>query len=260
MTVTRYVSPAVERAFAILEALAEAREMGLSELARALRLGKSSVYRLLNTLVSTGYVEKRPDSGRYRLTYRLSLLAGAASERSGLADAAAPVLRRLAAETAESANLGVLEGGVVVNLLRVEGPQPLRLHLALPGGVPPHATGLGKVLLAALGPAELRARLGSAPLARLTPRTIRDRRTLRAELERVGRLGYAVDDEECSLGLRCVAAPVRDRSGEVIAAVSIAAPAHRLPREHVPEVARTVTLAGRELSRRLGHGEWRARA
>ena len=252
MTVTRYVSPAVERAFAILEALAEAREMGLSELARALRLGKSSVYRLLNTLVSTGYVEKRPDSGRYRLTYRLSLLAGAASERSGLADAAAPVLRRLAAETAESANLGVLEGGVVVNLLRVEGPQPLRLHLALPGGVPPHATGLG--------PAELRARLGSAPLARLTPRTIRDRRTLRAELERVGRLGYAVDDEECSLGLRCVAAPVRDRSGEVIAAVSIAAPAHRLPRERVPEVARTVTLAGRELSRRLGHGEWRARA
>jgi DNA-binding IclR family transcriptional regulator len=249
----RSLSPAVLTALSILELLGASQELGVTELARKLDMSKSSVHRLLNTLAHKGYIEKNPQTGRYRLTYQLFVVASAAAGRYGLKETAAPVMERLAIGTGESVNLGVLEQDRVLNIHKVEGPQPIRLHIDAPGGVKAHATGLGKVLLAGLEPKELDRRLASARLTRLTPTTITSRRALQAELQRVRARGYAVDNEECSSGVRAVAAPIRDRQGTVVAALSVAGPTHRFTEQRIANLAPSVRAAAEEISRRLGY-------
>ncbi len=247
----RSTSPAVESALAILEILGSAQEVGVTELARKLGMGKSSVHRLLRTLAAKGYVEKNPQTDRYRLAYRLFVLGSAAAERYGLKDLAAPVMERLSAQVGETANLGVLEGDRVISLHKVEGPHLLRMHLDPGRGVPAHATALGKVLLAGLPADELETWLRSHRLVRLTRHTLTER--LRAAVRHAAARGFAVDNEECSLGLRCVAAPIRDRRGSVVAAVSISGPTQRIPMESIRRLAALVREAGLEISRRLGY-------
>lgn len=227
--------------------------MGVTDLAKKLGLGKSSVYRLLATLARRGYVEKNPESDRYQLTYRLFAVGSPAADRFGLREVAQPVMQRLATETGETVNLGVLDGTRVVNLRKVESRHLLRIHLAVVGGAPAHATALGKVLLAALEAAEVARRLHGRRLERLTPRTIGDRRSLGAALARVREQGFAIDDEECSLGLRCVAAPILDHRGSVVAALSISGPSPRLPNPLLSRLAESVRSAAREISQRLGY-------
>lgn len=250
---SQYLSPAIMTALSALEFLAASRELGVTELARKLGMSKSSVHRVLNTLVHKGYIEKNGTPSRYRLTYRLFLVASAAADRYGLKEVAGPVMEGLAIASGETANLGILEEDRVHNIHRVSGPQPLHLNIDAPGGVKAHATGLGKVLLAGLEPEKLAGRLGTTPLARLTPNTLASRRSLSEELERVRQRGYAVDNEECSLGIRAVAAPIRDSRGTVVAAVSIAGPTQRLTEERIAGLARQVMAAGEEISRRLGY-------
>ena len=243
----------MDAALSILEALGSVHEMGLTELARKLGLGKSSVHRLLASLVTRGYVEKNPESDRYRLTYRLFGVGSQAAARLGLRDIAHPVMDRLAAQTGEAVNLGVLDGTRVVNVHRVESQHLLRMHLEIGGGIPAHATALGKALLAALPAEEVSRRLRGQRLERLTPNTIADRSALRNALARVRAAGFATDDEECSLGLRCVAAPILDNRGLVAAAVSVSGPSLRLPLASLTGLSGPVREAAREISHRLGH-------
>src|SRR5574342_5558 len=130
-----YAAPAVEAALSILETLGTVHEMGLTELARKLGLGKSSAYRLLATLIRRGYVEKDPQNDRYHLTHRLFAVGSRAADRRRLREVAHPASERLAAETGETVNLGVLDGTRVVNLHRVESPHLLRVRLEVGGGV-----------------------------------------------------------------------------------------------------------------------------
>jgi IclR family KDG regulon transcriptional repressor len=251
--VPKSISPAILTGLSILEYMAATPELGVTELARKLNAGKSSVHRILNTLAHKDYIEKNPATGRYRLTYRLFLVASTAADRFGLKEVAAPMMERLAMATGETVNLGILEEDRVVNLHKVSGPQPIRLHIHAPGGVKAHATGLGKVLLAGLEPKELDNRLGTSRLARLTPNTHATRRSLHAELERVRRRGYAIDNEECSAGIRAVAVPIRDSRGTIVAALSIAGPTHRLTEKRIADLAPNLLATGEEISRRLGY-------
>jgi IclR family acetate operon transcriptional repressor len=246
-----YAVPAVEGAISILETLGASQPMSLTELSKALSLGKSSVYRLLVTLVRRGFVDRDPQSDRYQLTYRLFALGSKTAERLGLRDVAQPIMHRLASRTGETINLGVLDGFRTVSVYLVESTHPLRIHVRI-GGVSAHATSTGKILLAALPVEELARRLAGHRLTSLTTRTIKSRAALQAELRRVGQQGYAIDDEECSLGLRCVGAPVHDHRGAVVAALSMVAPCHRLPPASLPNAIAMVREAAREISRRLG--------
>lgn len=248
----RYAVPAVESAISILETLGTAQPMSLTELARKLGLGKSSVYRLLVTLALRGYVEKDPRSDRYQLTYRLFAVGGCAAERLGLREVAQPIMHRLGSQTGETVNLGVLDGFRTVSLYLVESAHPLRIHMRI-GGVAAHATATGKILLAALEPEELARRLAGRRLEAITPNTIKSRAALLKQLTHVREEGFAVDDEECSLGLRCVGAPIRDHRGAVVAALSMVAPCHRLPHDRMPAAVALVREAAREISLRLGH-------
>jgi DNA-binding IclR family transcriptional regulator len=246
-----YAVPAVESAISILETLGTAQPMSLTELSRKLGLGKSSVYRLLVTLVLRGYVEKDSNSDRYQLTYRLFAVGCRAAERQGLREVAQPIMERLGSQTGETVNLGVLDDFRTVSIHLVESAHPLRIHMRI-GGVPAHATATGKILLAALEPTELTRRLAGRRLEPITGRTIKSRRALLAELERVREQDVAVDDEECSLGLRCAGAPVRDHRGQVVAALSVVAPCHRLTPATLPAMVVRVRGAAQEISHRLG--------
>jgi DNA-binding IclR family transcriptional regulator len=242
----------VEGALSILETLGTVPQMGVSELAKKLALSKGSVYRILATLVRRGYVEKCAGSDRYQLSYRLFAVGSRAAERFGLREAAQPVMERLGAQTGETVNLGVLDDFRTVSVHLVESAHPLRIHMRI-GGVSAHATSTGKILLAALEPAELTRRLAGRRLETITPNTIKRRPALLEELARVREQGHAVDDEECSLGLRCVGAPVRDHRGHAIAALSVVAPCHRLTPDALTAMIARVCAAAREISLRLGY-------
>jgi len=244
---------AVERALEILEHVdGSARGTGITELSRRLGMGKSTVHRLCATLEHRGYLTRDPETGRYRLSLRLFQIASTALSHLDLPARALPALEALGAAVGETVHLAVLDGDEVVFIGKVESPRPLRLHSQVGRRAPAHCTALGKVLLAHAAPDRL-ARILTGPIARYTPETITAPDMLERVLEEVRRRGYAVDDQEFEEGIRCVAAPVRDYTGGVVSALSVSAPAVRLPRSRVGTVAAAVIAAAQRISRDLGY-------
>ncbi len=249
----RYLVAAVERALGILENVdGSLRGTGVSELSRRLGLGKSTVHRLCATLEHRGYLVRDPHTGRYRLSLRLFQIGSAALSELDLPRRALPALEALAAAVEETVHLAVLDGDEIVFIAKVDSPHPLRLYSQVGRRSPAHCTALGKVLLAHAAP-EVRSRILARPLRRYTATTITDPAMLERTLEDVRRRGYAVDDQEFEEGIRCVAAPVRDYTGRVVAALSVSAPAARLPRARFPALAEHVIAAAGQVSHALGH-------
>lgn len=233
----------LERGLSVLQALAELKEAGLSPLAERTGLTKSTLYRLLQTLVRHGFVEE--ERGVYRVGPK-AFAVGQVYPRQNLLLAAHPEMEALAAETGESVNLAVLAGREALYLDQAEGARLVRLFTAPGSRAPLHATGVGKVLLAFRGIPE------GLSLVPYTPFTLTRLEDLKRELETVRRKGYALDNEERELGVRCVAAPVFGPGGEVVAALSLSAPASRLSLEEAHRLAPRVVEAARKASLRLG--------
>ena len=218
------------KAFAVLEVLVRAgRAVTLSQLMQATELPKPTLHRTLALFEEAGFLAREPGGRAYIVAERLSRFAldvlrnDAAAERR-------TVLRRVVAEITESCNLAVLHKGTVIYLDRVEAPWPLRLHVPEGGAaLPPHCCASGKLLLAHLPGAERQRLLELMPLQRFTERTITDRAVLESELDRIVNVGYAVDNEEYVLGVACVAVPVRNRQGDVIASIAVQGATARLP-------------------------------
>jgi DNA-binding IclR family transcriptional regulator len=228
------------------------RELGVSELARRLGLGKSSVHRVLATLAAEGLIEQNPDTGNYRLGLVMFELGEAVRVHMDLHAAAGPVLAALREQTRESCQVGVLDGHDVVYVDRLESPQTLRLFTETGRRVPAHCTSSGKILLAHLDPVALAAILDTMPLEALTPRTITDRAGLSDELSRVRRRGWSEAVEEREVGVASIAVPIRDARDEVVAALSIGAPTARLGGGARKRLAPILVEAGEAASRRLG--------
>lgn len=242
---------ALLRGLALLELVATDRDLSLSNLARRARLPVSTTHRLLETLRRRGFVQAVGD-GRYRLGVRAFEVGMSFLRSHDLPEVARPVMTELVDRVKETANLAVRDGAEAVYVLQVESERMLRLF-AQPGARHPlYCTGVGKVLLAWEPEDHVRALLGSGPLPRFTPRTLTHPDAVLRELRTVRARGYAVDREERESGVRCVAAPVRDASGRVVAALSLSAPASRLPHRRIPPVAALVVSAAQRISRRLG--------
>jgi DNA-binding IclR family transcriptional regulator len=243
----------VQNAARVLKAfLGREEQLGPSELGRRLGLGKSTVHRLLTTLVAEGLIEQDSRTGGYRLGIVMFELGEAVRIHMDLHTAAAPVLAMLREETRETAQIGVLDRGEVVYVDRLESSHSLRLFTETGRRVPAHCTSSGKVLLAFLAPAAREDLLSARPLAALTPDTITDPARLRLELARARVRGWAEAVNEREIGVASIAAPVRDSRGEVVAAISIGAPLVRLGAAQRRRYARAVTEAGDAVSRRLG--------
>ena len=213
------------RVLEVLETLASEGPLNLRDLAAHLRVPKSSMHALLRTMQRRGWLETDATGTLYGLGLR-SLLAGSAYvDGDAVVRQTAPVLDELAERTGETVHLGRLEGRDVVYLAKRESTHPLRLFSSVGRRLPAYATSLGKALLAELPPEQALACLPARMEAK-TPKTITDPQRLLSDLEEVRRNGYAVDDEESSLGLRCFGVALRQRS--TCDAISISVPVVRL--------------------------------
>lgn len=244
----------VTRALRSLELIAEAGELGVTELGRRLGVHKATASRLAATLAERGLVERDPSSERYRLGFGLIRLAGAAMAGLDLVSSARPVLEDLAERTRETVTIGVVSGDEVVSIDQVTGTRSIVSVSWVGKRSPLHTTSSGKVLLAFMDDVERDLRL-SRPLARSTRRSIVDPAQLRTQLAECRRRGYAQTLEELEEGLNAVAAPVRQADGEVVAALSVSGPAFRMRPVDLPRMGRLTMEASSTVSRRLGHLE-----
>jgi IclR family transcriptional regulator, KDG regulon repressor len=249
------VSRAVDRVLDVFETLSEEPEgLSLSELARRLEVPKGSLHPIVARLLARGYLARRGAAGELRLGLHLWSTGAAYLERLDLVPVAQPAMRRLADALNESVQLAMLDGVHNVYVARQDSRQPVRLVSRVGARLLAHATGLGKMLLAALPDAEVRRRLGPGPLPRFTDGTLAGVDALCAELGRIRERGDATDDEEYTPGIRCVAMPVRDRSGETVAAMSVSVPAFRFDAALRERALAALGAATREVSSELG---WR---
>lgn len=246
----------LERGLAVIRSFdADHRELTLSEVARACGLTRAAARRFLLTLADLGYV--RADGRTYRLTPRVLELGYSYLSSFSLAQIAEPYLEQLVDRTRESSSLCVLDGDDIVYVARVPARRIMTVAVTVGTRFPAHVTSVGRVILAHLPEEEIEVRLARVELTPLTARTIDSAALLRTELERVRRQGYALVDQELEEGLRSIAAPVRDRDGEVVAAVNIPVQAGRttlaaVRRDLLPPLLETV--AGIEADLRMTTG------
>ena len=240
----------VERAVAILDILAHAGEVGVTEIAKAIGVHKSTAFRLVSTLEQGGLVEQSVDRGKYRLGVGILRLAGATTARLDVVREARAVCRRLAADTGETVNIAVLSDRSALYLDQVASASALQPHNWVGQHIPLHATSNGKVLLSGLTEDELWRTVQSLPA--YTDRTITTKKSLRREVDEVRAQGYALAVDEFEVGLTAFAAPVRNAHGDVIASISVSGPTFRLDRGRVDNLLPALIEAAAEVSHRLG--------
>jgi DNA-binding IclR family transcriptional regulator len=243
---------AAKRALELIEHVAASPEpVSLSELARQVGLPKSSAHALARTLDDEGYLD-RDERGAYTLGSRLLRLLGQLPDRYELPRVARPIMQELVDELDETAILGVRQGTAIVYIEQVEAPQFIRYAAPLGSPRPMHATSIGKVHLAFLPPDEAGALLRDLELERFTDSTRVDKRAIKAELEAVREVGYALNREESMAGVAAIALPVfegGDPDARLVAGLSVAGPAERV-RDELPDLAERL----RDAARRIGAG------
>jgi DNA-binding IclR family transcriptional regulator len=244
----------VDRAIAILYLLAErgGDGVGVTEVAAELGVHKSTAFRLMMALENGDLVEQLEERGKYYLGRGIVRLAGATTAQLELPRESRPVCRQLAADLGETVNLAIADTGAATNILQEYGSSAITGRNWIGRRTPLHATASGKVLLTWSDEATVKQVLGR-DLPEFTPHTISDAPTLEAELRRVRNQGWASTSEELEVGLNAIAAPVRDSTGDVVAAVGVSGPSYRLTVGSFPEVAARLLDGAHEISVRLGY-------
>jgi IclR family KDG regulon transcriptional repressor len=247
----------VVKTLKVLEAFStERQELSTIDLSRLLSMDKSSVSRIVVTLQHQGYLSRNTLNGRYRLGARFIDLGNQVLHRYDsldIGEIAGPFLRELSDTIREVVHLGILDSREVVTLRKMGGGQIVTVDTKVGGRYPAYACALGKVLLAGLTEDALARQIKNGPLVPRTPRTIVEIPALLQEIERVRAQGYAYEDEESFVGICCVAAPVRDHGGHVMAAVSATVPKQRSGEQRMKEILDQVRTAGRRISEQI-HG------
>jgi DNA-binding IclR family transcriptional regulator len=243
----------VDRALFALELLARHGEAGVTDLAAEIGVHKSTAFRLLGALEERELVEQAHERGKYRLGFGILRLASAVSGRLDVTQQGREICERLAGEVGETVNIAVLRSHYAVNVDQARGPSAVGTHNWVGELTPLHATSSGKVLLASMSSQARRELLQSAGLPRFTERTITSIEDLDRQLDSVARDGYVVSFEELEHGLNAVAAPIRDHTGMVVAALSVSGPGYRLTEERAVEIAPAVASAADAVGHRMGH-------
>ena len=246
-----YFVSSLAKGLRILEHLAANGEMSAARVATCLKTSRAASHRFLSTLRDLGYVEKTKE-GRYRLTFRVLELGMQKLEGFEIRHIAHPYMQEAALAFGETVNLGHWDGRAIVHLDKINSIEILRLDVGMGAVAPAYCTGLGKAVLAFLPAQEFEDYLGSVTLKPMSPRTITDPQALRAEIERVRKRGYAVDNQELSLGLRCVGVPIFDYTGRPTYAMSVSAPALRMSAEKIKAIQTKLRSLCRQISRQIG--------
>lgn len=241
----------------LMSLVGENGAMGVSELARALGIHKTTASRLAATLAYHGLLE-RDERERYRLGITLVYLAGEVMSDLDVVTVSRPVVQELAESTRETVNVGVLHAGAVVCVDQASGSSSVANASWIGRRTPLNCTSNGKILLAAMAAPELDRALAQ-PLEACTPRSITDPKQLREDLDRCRKRNYATQIEELEDGLNAVAAPIHRADGQVAAALSIAGPSFRLRPIDLPRMGEVAIAGAEAISRRLGYRKPAAR-
>jgi len=227
-------------------------ELGITPLASRLGLAKSTVHRLAATLTGAGFLEQNVDTGKYRLGLALFELGALVRRRMDVANEARPQLRELLEKTGETVQLGIIDQSSVLYVYEMESRRAIRMTAAVGARAPLHCTAVGKVLLAFQTPEDVKE-LADRGLTQLTDKTVTKRDALLAMLKEVRARDCAIDDEESEIGLRAIAAPVRNQRGAVIAALGVAAPVQRMTKKVMQNCVPIVVATASAVSQRLGY-------
>lgn len=251
-----YSIQSVVRGFNIVDTIAGAEEeIGAQQISTIVGLHISTVFRFLQTLVQNGVIEQNPQTGKYRLSLKLLAWGMQVLRQMDLRRDAIPLLRELNEKTRETVHMSVYDRDAAIYIEKLESPTPLRGFSDVGKGAPLHCTGVGKVLMAALSDRELTDFLKRYTLKRFTPNTITQATPMKRELARIRTQGFAIDNEEHEPGIRCVAAPIRNHTGKVIASISIAGRTTSVTPGRLHELIHTVQETAQKISTRLGYGK-----
>lgn len=243
----------VLKVFGILQALGEEKEIGITELSQRVMMSKSTVYRFLQTMKSLGYVTQQEESEKYALTLKLFELGSGALQNVDLIRCADLQMRELSRLTREAIHLGALDDSSIVYIHKIDSLYNLRMYSRVGRRNPLYSTAIGKVLLAWREPEEVLDILSGIEYVRSTDRTILSTEALLPVLQQVREQGYGEDNEEQEEGIRCVAVPVFDRFGVVVAGMSISFPTLRYTEEGLREYVDRLQQAARTLSQQMGY-------
>ncbi|MBJ3813727.1 DNA-binding transcriptional regulator KdgR [Shimwellia pseudoproteus] len=246
----------VLKVFGILQALGDEREIGITELSQRVMMSKSTVYRFLQTMKSLGYVAQEGESEKYSLTLKLFELGARALQNVDLIRSADIQMREISRQTRETIHLGALDEDSIVYIHKIDSMYNLRMYSRIGRRNPLHSTAIGKVLLAWRDPEEAKEIISHIDFTCSTPRTIKNGVELEGVLEQVRQQGYGEDNEEQEEGLRCIAVPVFDRFGVVIAGLSISFPTLRFSEEHLDEYVAMLHSAARAISAQMGYHDY----
>lgn len=247
----RYLS-SVKKTLRVLDSFSlKQPELGVTEISHMLSSNKASIYRILMTLMSEGFVEKNHLNNKYRLGLKIVELARRSLHRYDLRKQATPFMERLAQETGEISHLSILDKNEIVHLEKIGEGQILTVATKIGERTPAHSSSMGKVLLAGISLDELDELIKIAPLTRLTPNTITKISKLKRELEKVRSQGFAIDNEETYEGIKGVGAPIKDDKEKVIAAICITAPTQRMGKERIKEITGLVIETARLISEKI---------
>lgn len=242
---------ALDRALDVLDLLSRNEGLNLSAIARELDQSPATMHRVLSTLHAREFVETSPEGQDWHIGPAAFRIGSSFLRHTNVFERARPLMRELMQSTGETSNLGIERQGQVLFAWQVETHQAIRAFFP-PGTVAPmHASGIGKALLSGYEPERLERLLASYEFQRFTGKTIADAETLRAQLETVRARGYALDDEERTLGMRCIAAPIFNIHAEAVAGISISGPVQRLPDARLPEIGDAVRQAAREITHQI---------
>ena len=241
------------RALTLLERLSAAPGgVNLTDLSQQLGMPAATVHRLLSTFEELNFVEQDAEQGLWFVGLKAFTVGNAFLNRRDFVASARPYMQRLVEQCGETVNLGVIDQGEVVFISQVESREVMRMIVRLGSRSPIHASGVGKAMLASMPEQQVTRILQQRGLARYTDHTIDSPAPLHAELEQVRQQGYALDDEEHAIGLRCVAAPIFDENGQALAAISLSGPKARIVDSRLSELGSAIHQTAVEVTQVLG--------
>ncbi len=242
----------LDRALGLLTLVASRDGITLSEIAELAELPASTVHRILSTLEAHRFMRQDPDAGHWTIGVGAYSVGQAFVRTRRLEALSRPAMWQLMEATGETVNLGVLEGHEAVFLGQVESPAPIRAYFRPGRRGPAYASGIGKALLAEAGDEVVRRLYAKRKITSFTAATLSELDSLLRALKETRARGWAIDDEEHTLGMRCIAAPIFDEEQVAIAAVSISGPTLRVTEERITELADRVSAAAEQITKAIG--------
>src|SRR5580704_2523867 len=243
----------VRRALSIIEILANApKGLGASVVSHKIHAPKSSAHTILLTLERSGFLQRDARNGRFSLGPKFFTLGDRLLAATEPRDKARPFLMDLVETTELTAHLAILDADQIVYVEKMDSPGMVKMNTWVGRRIDAHCTALGKAMLAHLEPDHFNELFRGSVLSRRTRRTIDSKEALKRDIQKIRARGYAIDDEECGIGVRCVASPVFDRSGIAVAAIGVAGTTAQVSRQDIEELGNLAKSAAAKISRNLG--------